>query len=406
MCYAQNLVKVMLWSVVFVIGLAKVYPNTGFYTSNKFIFERLNSNRGLSSDEVNKIYQTSDGYIWFCSNDGLMRFDAYTFDVYKARYNDPQWFNSKEFVDICEDKAGNLWLGTKNDGVNVFNQKLHEVRIINEDKESGVYISNNNIKSIFCDSKGRVWIGCNIGINCYEPETGIIKNFLINQENARLGDAQTVRNITEDTQGHIWFGTWNMGLMRFNTENGSFERFYLPFEHETSQTHIRSLFIDSKQKIWVGTWGEGVFRVDSIAGNRLITQSFKYHASNQNTISGDIIHSIQEDNQGNIWVGSPYGLDIIIDPHSRHPQIIRKHTDPDDLNTPSSNVIFDIFKDNSGIMWLATLGDGVNIVDFEARKFESYLIPQINPQRITQTVHSIAESADGDLLIGVRSLGF
>ncbi len=80
------------------------------FSINKLEFERLNSNNGLSAEEVRNIYQDSKGYLWFLTKEGLNRYDGYDIKVYKPGEENLN-FNSASFESICEDNLNGLWLG-------------------------------------------------------------------------------------------------------------------------------------------------------------------------------------------------------------------------------------------------------------------------------------------------------
>ena len=74
------------------------------------------------------IYQDSKGFIWLATNDGLNRFDGYEFKVYGYQSNG---FNSNLIVCIDEDSHGNLWIGTADRGVFLFNSVKNEFVSLN-----------------------------------------------------------------------------------------------------------------------------------------------------------------------------------------------------------------------------------------------------------------------------------
>ena len=53
---------------------------------NRISLDVINSNDGLSSDMVYSVYQDSEGFLWFCTEDGLNKYDGYTSRIYKPEY--------------------------------------------------------------------------------------------------------------------------------------------------------------------------------------------------------------------------------------------------------------------------------------------------------------------------------
>ena len=67
---------------------------------------------GLVSNEVNCILQDSKGFLWFGTNNGLSRYDGYTFKQYKSNYQHPLFFSNNAIRSLAEDQTNGLWVGT------------------------------------------------------------------------------------------------------------------------------------------------------------------------------------------------------------------------------------------------------------------------------------------------------
>ncbi|MCG8700891.1 MAG: ATP-binding protein [Bacteroidales bacterium] len=363
----------------------------------KALYEVFSSNSGLSSDDVHFITQDSDGHLWICTDDGLNRFDGYEFKIYKPNYNVYGSFNSKEFTCACEASDGKLWLGTKNDGINIYDRKTGIVEILNNKPgATNMSLTSNEIKHLFKAQNGDIWIGLGNGINKYSVE----QNKIIDCKKHSKFKFSGVQSIAEDYDGKIWFGTWGYGIIRYDYSSNSYTKFYI--NNDTPKPPVRAIYIDKKNTIWLGSWDKGLFRIDSISGDQLHCTNFTYHPVAKNSISGNIILSLNEDKYGNIWAGSPYGLDIVYNPHSNNPHIVRNSAP----NKASSNAIKSIYRDKSDIMWLGTLGDGINKIDLESIKFQHYKIPLIDPQRKNQQVKCFHVTPENELFVGIKSLGF
>jgi ligand-binding sensor domain-containing protein len=71
---------------------------------------------GLPQNTIYSILQTRDGYLWFTTLDGLVRFDGVRFIVY-TRENGGGGINSNRFTALHEGKDGTLWAGTEDGGL-------------------------------------------------------------------------------------------------------------------------------------------------------------------------------------------------------------------------------------------------------------------------------------------------
>ena len=104
-------------------GQAADVPRVGHYArDNDIKFERFSTERGLSSGVVFCILQDSRGFIWFGTQDGLNKYDGYTFTVYRHSPEDIHSLSDDTVWTIYEDRAGVLWIGTDKGGLNSFDR--------------------------------------------------------------------------------------------------------------------------------------------------------------------------------------------------------------------------------------------------------------------------------------------
>src|SRR6185312_3740480 len=75
----------------------------------QYRFDHWTADNGLPQNSVREIVQTQDGYLWFTTFDGLVRFDGVRFTVFK-KSNSPG-LPSNRFVSLFEDRSGDLWAG-------------------------------------------------------------------------------------------------------------------------------------------------------------------------------------------------------------------------------------------------------------------------------------------------------
>ncbi len=130
-----------------------------------------------------------------------------------------------------------------------------------------------------------------------------------------------VRAIYEDKQGTIWVGCGEDGcdkpdeggLNRFDVKTGKFIRFLHNPKDPNSlvNNHVRAIFEDSRGIFWVGTEGDGLHSMDRAKG---IFERHLYDPLHPQELSGpplkkvpalpDQITFITEDTTGAIWIGS------------------------------------------------------------------------------------------------------
>src|SRR5688572_4321771 len=129
----------------------------GFSQIQNLKFDHLSVEQGLSQGNVWDIYQDRLGFIWIATEDGLNKYDGYTFTIFRNNPADLFSLSNNNVRCIEEGANGDLWIGTRS-GLNRYNVDSNRFdRFINiEDDRSS--LSNNSIECIFFDSKGRLWI--------------------------------------------------------------------------------------------------------------------------------------------------------------------------------------------------------------------------------------------------------
>ena len=76
------------------------------------IFEQLSTKDGLSNGTINSIFKDSRGFMWFCTDDGLNRYDGYNFKIYHSEITDQISGQNIQFYRIAQDCYGHIWIGT------------------------------------------------------------------------------------------------------------------------------------------------------------------------------------------------------------------------------------------------------------------------------------------------------
>ena len=171
---------------------------------------RAGDSSSISSDFVQQTFEDYEGKIWVATYYGGLNL----FDPKKRRFtrliDDPSGQTSltgKNIVAINDDKEGNIWIGTDDGGLNCYHPSTrHFSHYFNKGERMP------DLRVIFCDSRGRVWIGQK-GLYLLDVATD---SFRIYTDKAGLSD-DFIKGITEDGQGNLWIAGSD-GLVQFNPE--------------------------------------------------------------------------------------------------------------------------------------------------------------------------------------------
>lgn len=314
---------------------------------------------GLPRDRVSRIRQDSRGFLWFCTLEGISRFDG----VGMTNFTVADGLPDRMVKDFLETKDGQIYIAT---GKGLARLNPQGARGSKEKPLFTTYLPDNpragNIETLHEDKSGQIWVGTSDGL--YKI-TDINRN--IRFENVPLGapleasggavaapnpSALAVNSILEDRHGTFWIGTYGGGLFRI-AKDGSLRRYTdadvlrdnkitdlietrdgrilmsmrsdekggvclldaANVENPVSKCYttddglgsnwVRDMFETSDGQIWLATvpglchWQDSVETGDDAP----VCQIY----SAQNDLCADML-SIGEDNDGNLWTGSACGV--------------------------------------------------------------------------------------------------
>ncbi|WDE08692.1 hypothetical protein SG34_032800 [Thalassomonas viridans] len=180
--------------------------------------------------------------------------------------------------------------------------------------------------------------------------------------NSRLENKE-VREIAQDEAGFLWVGTRG-GLFRY--DGYEYQKVDSPDNSvDFSNIYVRSMLVD-KNVLWVGTMSDGLFQLD------LTTYEIKhYRHDNQQlgSISGNQVNDLALDKDGNLWVGTSFGLDLF----KRKEQTFLHYRSSEDSKERYFNYLLDIEFDHENTLWLAT-GKGLAKFDEKTLSFHRVFI--------------------------------
>ncbi|MCX7798191.1 MAG: hypothetical protein N2249_06180 [Melioribacter sp.] len=363
---------------------------TNTYSQNKDIrFTHLTVEDGLSLNEVTKIIQDKDGFLWFGTYNGLNRYDGYNFKIFLPGTDNKKSISNHVINGIAEDRYGNIWIATL-DGLNKYDKYKEKFTVYRHDPKNKKSISNNNILSIYVDNLGQLWVGTLDGLNKYNYETDDFT--VIKKVSDRLNpdSLNSVVCIEEDFEGNLWLGTWN-GLTCISKEGKVIKQlFSQPPNYKNFDYRIVSyLLMDDSKKLWIGLSNNGLAKYDLKTGK---IKFYKSKTKDFNTISDNHVNVIFQDSKSNLWIGTKNGLNKY---NPQNDNFIRFLKDPQNSYSIIDNNIHTICEDKTGILWIGTAG-GISKVYFPKNKFH-YLEDEIT---FNQRINSIYFDEEENFWLG------
>lgn len=361
------------------------------------------------------VFIDSKDYIWITTyGNGIFRYEPESEILQHFKYlpnkNSPA---SDYLLSITEDRNGNIWIGSEYAGIVKVVESDYHVQIIKPEEESSVG-KNNNVRSIYednlkniwfgtkngnlylydnnlevgesiykdinpyaitQDATGRLWIGTKgNGLYIIDPETKKqLHYFSVNQT------AEAVFCIMKDHKDRIWLGSFGRGLILAEETSGGIHFKYF-FQDKGNRSYIRSVLQDSNGIFWIGS-RDGIMRFDP---DELLHNPQAYTANNMNLFDGkdglncNDIKTIFEDSEGTIWIGTAGGgLNKYIPPTQTGEESFKAYTTEDGL---SGNFITGILEDENNNLWISTESG----------------ITKFNKENQSSMIYQFAESSHGN----------
>ena len=366
----------------------------GHASQDNIRFQHITLKQGLSQESVLAILQDKQGFMWFATEDGLNRYDGYSFKVFNHHESDPFSLSSDYVLALAEDLQGNLWVGTDGGGLNLYHPGNQSFTQFRYDPDNINSLSNNTIRAIFADSQGLLWIGTEQGLNSYNPANGQFTRYLHQNIDPHSISHDRILAIVEDAKGQLWIGTDGGGLNRFDRQNNRFHHYrHDPADPASiASDRIRSTLLDSQGRLWIGTYGNGASLKQP---NSEQFQSFQHDPADPTSLANNWVRDIYEDHQGEIWLATDNGLD-----HWHNDQFSHHKHDPFNAFSLSSNKISALFQDSGRVFWVGSY-NGLNKWNTATAAFRHIRHQPNSPNSLSNNgVNAFAQNADGKIWIG------
>lgn len=166
---------------------------------------------------VYALFEDDKRNVWIGTDQGL---EAYNLDTGDTTYlhtgNSP--LPTNEIQSIRQDRTGNIWIGTLNKGLTIYNPLTENMQYVNE----CTVLRNNAINQIFRDSKDRMWVATSEELVLFTHPGNLEDYRVFTTENGLAGSS--ICALAEDAEGNIWMST-NIGISCYCEADGSFSNY-------------------------------------------------------------------------------------------------------------------------------------------------------------------------------------
>ncbi|MCW3103285.1 MAG: hypothetical protein JWO09_1725 [Bacteroidetes bacterium] len=331
---------------------------------------------------------------------------AQTYDF--RNFNVEDGLAQSQVLSMCQDRYGNIWFGTNSGGASKYDGNKFTTLSENDS------LANNVVFSITEISNGKLLFGTNGGLSVYNGKT------FSNYSDKNGLPHNRVFKTVQDAKGRIWVGTAK-GVCLFTGSS------FIPFEEDTvlNNATVYTIYPDKAGNIWFGTLGDGAIKYNPD------TRRFS-HFNASNGLRNNSVRAINEDIQGDIYIGTLQGIrritplgsiekvNIIQEENVGFTDIIADNKNNLWLassngvykyngfayrnykqeNGLASNDLYSAFQDREGNLWFGTLGYGVS--KFSGEAFVYYGTDDGLPG---DYINAIFEDSNKNMWFGIKGYG-
>lgn len=381
-------------SLCFLLFLVQI----GWAQTKKINFTSLAAKDGVVSNSVNYIIKDQYGLMWFATDDGLNKFDGTNFTVYRHNPGDPSSLRANEVLVLHEDKNGNLWIGTSDGGLSLYDRKKDAFIHFPINANTPELPPNAVILDICSDTSGKVWIAQFENLFLLDPVTRHISKVKLDTGKDSQEATKTLDCVFVDSKQQIWIGT-TIGLYRYSPSTGTLKLlFNSTAKSSPPDNDVRTITEDKSGQIWVGTLaGLCMLQPD---GSGFTPYPPLTGSASLNNVQ---INCIEPDDDNQLWIGTQEGL-IVLNLTTRAAN--RYLPDNKNIYSLTSQSIRCTYIDRQGIYWVGTFRGGVNKYDKNLNLFNFKPGTIFHTQdRKSSIVSAFAENDEGNILIGTDGGG-
>lgn len=319
----------------------------------QYRFDSWTTDNGLPQASINSILQTRDGFLWFATFGGLVRYDGLRFQVFNT--GNTKGLRTGRFISLFEDRDGNLWINTEGQGLTRYKDEVFTTYTTAEG------LPNNQIGQIAADASGDVLIEVGGQLLQWKNETftpstpapdalvegspqltrtgaiwyrdgSTLRKVEAGKVTATIKTGLDVRIFYEDRAGRLWVGTRDDRLLMY--EAGRLTEY--SEQNGYPRLHPSVIGEDRQGSIWFGTNGQGLFQ---FRDGRFT------HYTAQDGLVGDSVRSISQDREGTLWVGTESGLSRLT------VRVVSAYASRDGL---AADNVYPIYEDRRGTIWIGS----------------------------------------------------
>ncbi len=263
-------------------------------------YEHLPNRNSLSNNVVSSFVEDEQGNFWIGTEGGGLNYfnrKSGTFTSYELNPSKANSISGNNVKTILKD-GKQLWVGTFSQGLNLFDIKSKQFHHFKYDENNPNSLSDDNVYGLYKEGD-QLWIVTyGGGLNILDVPSQQFYRYENDPEDSLSLSSDLGRVIVQDSRRRIWIGTEEgLNLVVRGQQNNrklSFRRFF-------PELQVYDLFEDKSGVLWIGSFSHGLFAFNP---NDFTYQQF----TEADGLPGHTIFGILQDSAGRLWLSTNNGI--------------------------------------------------------------------------------------------------
>ena len=333
------------------------------------------------------IQRDDSGKIWFATNfNGAVYFDPLAKKIHYLQKSPNAEISGilTPKLSVLNDKNGNTWISTSPGGFYLFNKAKNSLEPFFNNPLSKERKFSNLLHAAIADNQGNMWISTySQGVDKVSFNKSDFQ-FVRPVNSDVYTNANEIRALYKDAQGMLWVGSRRGYVYVFDEENklkGRLTNAGSIGNGNLFEAPVYNFTEDKKGNIWLSTKGKGLYKLSRRGSNKFEISNYRHSDSNKYSISSDAVYNVHVDKQNNIWIATFGGGVNLLNDNNDAPVFINKNNQLRNYPKFLCNRARYITSDNNGNYYVGTT-DGLLMFRWENQpekvKFSRYYF---NPEK-------------------------
>ncbi|MBL8242740.1 MAG: PAS domain-containing protein [Rhodanobacteraceae bacterium] len=328
-------------------GIVRAGANAAAATVDSVRFRNFGIASGLSQVTARALLQDEQGFVWIGTQDGLNRFDGFSFRTYHRDRQDPHALGDSHITALARGEHGALWVGTMAGGLSRLDPATEDIQAWRHRPDQPSSLAADGVSALLRARDGQLWVATSGGaLQRLAPAASGFQS--LGPPPAELG---VIRSMVEDADGQVWLAG-SRGLWRYRPQDGGFATIGAGVP---ALADLQALALAADGSLWVGATRLGLLR---LAADGQVLAHYRAQPGVDGALPDDQVRALLATRAGQLWVGTMNGLAIH---QPEHDDFLSWRHDAGDAGSPAANRIAALHEDRDGLIWIGTWTGGFSI---------------------------------------------